>query len=371
MTVRGWSDPTTFNPALVSEMTTTPMHATVANPPTVSYPNYLQWPMWAWAYQSATVNSQSVPLTASVSPPAANGDATLTASFPQAGSWVVTLVVTVTYGDYPGSDVWTASAAVNLPPITVLQITLSPNPVLVPVAGMASVIATPSSQVSSSDVTVATDDPGVATVSGSMPTFTVNGVQPGMTMCYCCFQGRRCMPSVPVYCWQANLMMSGLTGPPSKLDPGGFVPLNANNDNGSPPLDPAVPGIPTKRDFDVSPNPNEKDLVSVVLDASGLPLNTPLTWNLSAPTNGHAVVKAWTDSIKTAAVGLPYSIAGQSGSDPVYYLEGTAEGYALKEIALTLQVTVNGSTSTDVVNVTVTPVLQNLGVTAGPAHEEC
>lgn len=99
---------------------------------------------------------------------------------------------------------------------------------------------------------------GIAMVSGSMPTFTVNGLQPGMTMCFCCFRGRRCMPSVPVYCWQANLMMSGLMGA-SKLNPGGYVPLNANNDNGSV----VTNGVPATRDFDVSPNPNEHDLGGV------------------------------------------------------------------------------------------------------------
>jgi hypothetical protein len=185
----------------------------------------------------------------------------------------------------------------------------------------------------------------------------VTGVQPGMTMCYCYYRGRQCQPGVPVYCWTANLQMSGLTGA-AKLNPGGYFPLNANNDNGSP----LTNGWPKTRDLDVSPNPNEKDLVQIVLDASGLPPNTPLTWNLSAPTSGHAVVKAWTDSIKTAPVGLPYSVTGKSGSDPLYYLEGTAEGYALMEISLTLQVTVNGSTATDIVNVTVTPVLQSFTV---------
>jgi hypothetical protein len=121
--------------------------------------------------QSATLNGQLAPqgsYQASTSSPVPNGDATLFAVFNQPGNWLVTLLVTVSYTNAPPNN--SSASATVVVPITVVQLTLSPNPVFVPVGGMAGVTVNAPSRISYSDVTVATDNPGIASVSGSMPT---------------------------------------------------------------------------------------------------------------------------------------------------------------------------------------------------------
>ncbi len=66
---------------------------------------------------------------------------------------------------------------------------------------------------------------------------------------------------VLIHVVKIDLQMTGV-GTEQKLNPGGFVVINADNDNGSP----VTNGIPARRDFNVAPLPNgvnDPDLVQV------------------------------------------------------------------------------------------------------------
>jgi len=179
----------------------------------------------------------------------------------------VTLNVQVTYTDSPCNDTWTASPSVTVS-VTVVNVQLSPNPLCVPLGGMATVTVTTTPSGYASNVTVSSGDPSIASVSGSSPNFTVAGLAVGSTNLLCYYGGRPCQVVCPVYVFTANLTMTGVAAG-QKLTPGGYVPLNANNDNGSV----VTNGLPATRDKDTSPIPNEKDLVQITLGVTGSPGN--------------------------------------------------------------------------------------------------
>lgn len=139
---------------------------------------------------------------------------------------------------------------------------------------------------------------------------------------------------------------------------GGFVPVNADNDNGSTVTD----RIPATRDFDAS-NYTDDDLVpiSVLLQpAFGL----SGTLRLRKAENGRDRVKIWETTGKATEVSLPKTwVVGTDAIPTTLYVEGLKEGESLRSIDLILEYIQNGvALCEDRVKATVTPVLKKLDV---------
>lgn len=106
-----------------------------------------------------------------------------------------------------------------------------------------------------------------------------------------------------------------------------YIPVNANNDNGSPWKSAALPFIPTTRDFAATNLPvDDPQLVKVTLNISPGPAGT---LSVSAFTPGEASVAFWEDKRKQS----PFSsklVDGKGGPSTVtFYVEGTHESSSL------------------------------------------
>src|SRR6266849_1193091 len=101
-----------------------------------------------------------------------------------------------------------------------------------------------------------------------------------------------------------------------------YVPVNADNDNGSA----VTNGIPTQRDFSVNPlSVNDPELLQATLTTSGLP-NTG-TWGITIVTTpGAGNIALWTDQRKSAEFFAPSP--GQLGPFN-FYIEGVHESKQL------------------------------------------
>ena len=136
---------------------------------------------------------------------------------------------------------------------------------------------------------------------------------------------------------------------------GAFVPVNADNDNGSTLTD----LIPATRDFDTSSINAEDDLVQITLGIEPSGLLSGLL-RLRKVENGRAMVKVWDSATKSSEITLPAEWA--IGSVPMsLYLEGVREGAAKREVDVVLEYIVSGSVlCADTCKVTVTPILTEL-----------
>jgi hypothetical protein len=170
----------------------------------------------------------------------------------------------------------------------------------------------------------------------------------------------------------AEIEITGVD-PTKKLNPGGYVQVNANNDNGSQllyaDLKTVVPaggyGIPKMRDFDpanvklVKPDP---DLVQIPLTTNNLKAGGPENIVLSVAIVGRAKVQTWNTWTKNTQVNTPtnWTLATML---PQVYVEGLLESDALQQVTLQLQILNKGKVvATDKCVLTVTPVLQDLMV---------
>ncbi|MDB5293139.1 MAG: hypothetical protein JWL69_4380 [Phycisphaerales bacterium] len=147
----------------------------------------------------------------------------------------------------------------------------------------------------------------------------------------------------------------------------GFVPVNANDDNGSPITDGngnVVPiGIPQVRDFNVNPIPNEKDLVPIQLVVG--PQNGMVRLTDAVLSGDNGAIKVWDTPTKQNEIVLPHSWpAGQLPQ--TLWVEGVAPSTEENSVLLDLQyIDANGVERDDSkVHLTVTPVLKNLSATA-------
>jgi hypothetical protein len=179
----------------------------------------------------------------------------------------------------------------------------------------------------------------------------------------------------------------GIDGVPDgqKNIPGGYVPINANNDNGSPltydgnamnTVPKGYYGIPAVRDFAV-PAKNlplakaDPDLVNITIDTKGLKVGGPETvvFSVTAAPNARSSIWFFDDNLKTNVIGLPATwqakAAGQAGGiPPSIYVEGRLESAFLMEQTLTLQIkNGNNVVSTNTCQLTVTPVLTDFTLT--------
>ena len=133
---------------------------------------------------------------------------------------------------------------------------------------------------------------------------------------------------------------------------GGFVPVNADNDNGSV----VTHFIPAIRDFDAA-NYTDDDLVSLQVLVGNAPVSSIL--RLTKTEAGRDKIKIWRDIGKTQEVQLPAT--WNPLENKTLFVEGLKEGDALRKITLKLECIDNNNViAVDTVKLTVTPVLSQL-----------
>jgi hypothetical protein len=138
-----------------------------------------------------------------------------------------------------------------------------------------------------------------------------------------------------------------------------FVPVNADNDNGSA----VTNGIPARRDFSVSPIPaGDGDLMWAQLTCVGFPAGGQWSCLTQTPFGGH--IDKWIDDKKTAEF-FPYADANHPGGEGTcdFYFEGTHESSALNDVTITFTYTVNGTPHSASAQMTVTPLITTFTVT--------
>jgi hypothetical protein len=131
-------------------------------------------------------------------------------------------------------------------------------------------------------------------------------------------------------------------------------------------------GIPTKRDFSVSPlKVNDPELLQATLTAD--PSLGAGTWSITTTYNPPgALIALWTDQKKTAKF-FPSGLGTMN-----FYIEGVHESSALNDVTLTFQYTVgtppNQTIYSASAKITVTPLINTFGVTpnadAGDANKQ-
>jgi hypothetical protein len=157
-----------------------------------------------------------------------------------------------------------------------------------------------------------------------------------------------------------TLQTAGFTHPliaiPSiSVGNGGYVPVNADDDNGSA----LTNGIPAKRDFDVQPmTVADPELIQATVS---YPPGTITAVSLVFTGNGKAAL--WTDQKKTA----PYTVPTPPVSSTSFYVEGTRPSSALWDVSLKVSY-VNSAPGSNPVTfttpaITVTPVVNSFTVT--------
>ena len=150
------------------------------------------------------------------------------------------------------------------------------------------------------------------------------------------------------------------TAEPEEGPRGGFVPVNADNDNGSVVTD----GIPATRDFQTDDYLDD-DLVAVSL-ATSILSSLGGEFRLSKTENGRGRIKVWNSPHKDAEITLPASwVVGEDSVPATLWVEGVREGASLRDCGLSFSYVQDGGIrGRDTVLLTVTPVLKILSATA-------
>jgi VCBS repeat-containing protein len=201
---------------------------------------------------------------------------------------------------------------------------------------------------------------------------------------------RRNVAEVDIVVPSINLNVPGVAAD-QKITVGGFIPVNANNDNGSGILvwasgirGPRKPyEIPALRDFDVpfksARNPNgqawfrDPDLVQVPVTVTK-PVNIvlPGTFSFSINTWGWGKVRLWEDPPAPGVQGLapektPLDTTFTAATLPnTIYIEGLDPSSKFRDILLTLRYTDNaGLIVSDSVRLTVTPLIKQFDIATG------
>jgi hypothetical protein len=175
---------------------------------------------------------------------------------------------------------------------------------------------------------------------------------------------------VTLFVVKVDLQMAGVD-PAHKLDVGGFVPINANNDNRSD----VTNEIPKKRDDTELVDRDGKRFVDNDLKPVNIVVNPnvglPGFFVLSATNSGVGQIKLWTDNTKPARAEGTYT---QANLPSKIYVEGTEPGAALKESEVRLTyLFVNAcglpiDAGADSVKVSVTPVIDFMNITTGTVN---
>jgi hypothetical protein len=144
------------------------------------------------------------------------------------------------------------------------------------------------------------------------------------------------------------------------VDNGGYVPVNADDDNGSA-LTPATGGgIPAQRDFNKQPLPvADPDLKQATVSY----LAGNILFVKAVSTGGDGRVQLWTDPMKTQL----YIVPGLGAPTVTFYVEGTHVSSALWDVALEVTYLDDAPGSTPVTvdypAITVTPIITSFTVT--------
>ena len=131
-----------------------------------------------------------------------------------------------------------------------------------------------------------------------------------------------------------SLYTQGLYGQ-AKVKKGAYIPVNANNDNGSKLTNHLPIGPKAKRDFDVAPDAKEKSLVKCRLIVRAPGIANPSV-RLSATSSGRAVIKVWDTAHKDNQITLPKTWTLAQMPEQVY-VEGVVTGAAEREVDMTLE----------------------------------
>ncbi|MEO0797126.1 MAG: hypothetical protein AAFX93_18385, partial [Verrucomicrobiota bacterium] len=145
---------------------------------------------------------------------------------------------------------------------------------------------------------------------------------------------------------------------------GGYIPINADNDNGSDFImeQGRSTGFPTTRDFDAGHTPDEDDLVKL---AVSLPSNLPscqARLRIETINDARGEIRIWEDREKQTLFALDqYQSVGAMPDE--LWIEGTKEGRVRREITLIQDIKV-GTTKMegDRLKLTVTPVVLDFKV---------
>ena len=148
---------------------------------------------------------------------------------------------------------------------------------------------------------------------------------------------------------------------------GAFVPINANNDNGST----VTHEIPILRDFDAGPwNTeafNDPDLIPVTVAVNpNAGLNG--TFTILVANHGISEIKLWREPFKLNRAEGMYT---QANLPQTFYMEGVKPGAALGESIVSVRYISAGGNGnlwpvTDQLKATVTPVVEQFSITPGP-----
>jgi len=153
-------------------------------------------------------------------------------------------------------------------------------------------------------------------------------------------------------------------------NPGGFVRINGDNDNGSSWVAGTSNTIPTVRDLQTQPVPNENDLL--VLQISAQPDDLEGEFRLQVTYTGEGRIKFWDTMSKQVEISLA---GGQTTFQPgdlpdQLYVEGTENSAALRDVEIELEFVPageQGGTCSDKVKLSVTPVVTSF--TAATANQ--
>lgn len=155
--------------------------------------------------------------------------------------------------------------------------------------------------------------------------------------------------------------MVGVPNDDTEHTVGGYVPVNANNHNGSGPL---RYGVPPSRDRDLHPITFiDPDLIQVEIVVRPPPGSE--TIRLRVEHAGRARVRLWDTNKKENELAAQGTVEWAVGQQPAFFfVEGVLEGTAERDITLTLQlIDVFGllvPDGEDVIKLTVTPILKEL-----------
>ena len=151
---------------------------------------------------------------------------------------------------------------------------------------------------------------------------------------------------------------------------GVYIPINADNDNGSPII--MVSGhstrFPTIHDFDAANLDRDDDeLVHMKVEVP-TGLGSSFSGKLVVAENGRAKIKIWKDRKKTQLFKLDEWVSFPNLPQSLY-VEGVKEGAEEREIDLKLLIKVGAVTAEgDAVKITVTPILKNFVASAKRAQ---
>ncbi|HEY8505896.1 MAG TPA: hypothetical protein VIL46_15030, partial [Gemmataceae bacterium] len=137
-----------------------------------------------------------------------------------------------------------------------------------------------------------------------------------------------------------------------------LIPVNANNDNGSPWKDDDHPFIPAVRDFDATNLPqDDPELTKVTVTIAGVFWGDLTVSVSSAIECGTGKAQLWKDKRKQEAFSSQIVFPADPAATVTFYIEGTHESRFMNDVVVDAKYTVNQTTVSATENVTIAPVI--------------